>query len=108
MVGASTRHRVVQDVIDWGVPNDRVPLCHTTLAHKFHAVCCLRGLLQRDMRLQTSRIIGQHGVSWTVAMTCTLLVQHMPPPCSITNSNKSSRPWTLLSRDMGWHALGAT
>ena len=59
------------------------------------------------LQLQTSRIIGQHGGSWAVAMTCALFVQRMPPPRSMTNSKQSSQPRTSLSPDMEWHPLRA-
>ena len=60
------------------------------------------------LRPQASRIIGQHGGSWTVVTSCTLFVQRMPPPRSMTNSKWSSRPQTSLSRDIEWHTSRAT
>ena len=52
--------------------------------------------------------IGQHGGSWTVVTTCNVFVQRMPLPRSMTNSKRSSRPRTSLSRDIEWHTSRAT
>ena len=82
------------------------PLWRTSSTHCDVYVGCWKG--GSALRLQASRIIGQHGGSWTVATTCTLFVQRMPPPRSMTNSKQSSQPRTSLTRDMEWHTIGAT
>ena len=60
-----------------------------------------------NLRQQGRCIIGQHGGYWTVATTCILFVQRMASPRSMTNSKRSSRPRTSLSRDMEWQVTGA-
>ena len=65
------------------------------------------GVEKGALQLQASRIVGQHGGSWTAATTHTLFVLLITAPRSMTKSKEWSGRWTLLSGDLEWRALGA-